>query len=248
MHNRYLASLVAAAVVGAVAMTFVQPEQAAAAGGRASAVGAWFGIARPCTPPGGVSHPTVNQTVCSAACDGPCPIATYPVPEVTMMPTLLADGTMLADDFGSVGVSPPGFPIAGDGHTTSHGKWVSQGAVEIAGVRLERYQASYVSFQGRPPGFPYNAASPVGFFHGSVRPRFVTFFDKSNPDVMVGYLQPYLYNYTNSDGIVNLRPGTPFPAVDPTAPLPAACNPADFGAGPYCLGTLQITLRRIPAE
>jgi hypothetical protein len=246
---RYLASLVVAVLIGAAGITFVQPESASAASGAATPIGAWFGIARPCTPPGGPAHPVVDQAICHLACNGgPCPTATFPVPEVTMIPTLLADGTVLADDFAAVGVSPPGLSIAGDGHTTAHGKWAFQGKVAVGDSRLERYQATFIWFQGRPPGFPYNAASPVGFFHGSVRPRFVTFFDKSDPDVMVGFIQPYLYNYTDANGIVTLQPGTPFPTPDPVRRLPAACDPADFGAAPYCLGTLQFTIRRILAE
>jgi hypothetical protein len=166
-----------------------------------------------------------------------------------MIPTLLADGTVLADDFAAVGVSPPGFAIAGDGHTTAHGKWAHQGKVVIGESKVDRYQATFIWFQGRPPGFPYNAASPVGFFHGSVKPRFVTFFDKTNRDVMVGFIQPYLYGYTDPDGIVALQPGTPFPSPDPVAPLPPACDPTTFNPlEPYCFGTLQFTIRRILAE
>jgi hypothetical protein len=232
------------------AALWIAPHSMRAAGEAPSPVGAWFGIARPCTPPGGPAHPTVNQTVCSLACNGPCPTSAFPVTEVTMIPTLLADGTVLADDFAAVGVSPPGFPIAGDGHTTAHGKWALQGRnVVVGGNRVDRYQATFIWFQGRPPGFPYNAASPVGFFHGSVRPRFVTFFDKKDKDTMVGFIQPYLYGYTDPDGIVALQPGTPFPTPDPVAPLPAACDPTSFNpAEPYCFGTLQFTIRRIQAE
>ncbi|HSL21020.1 MAG TPA: hypothetical protein VK886_05750 [Vicinamibacterales bacterium] len=248
MLRKHLLLAVSIAAGFAVTTLWIGARSAGAAGDAPTPIGAWFGIARPCTPPGGPAHPTVNQAICRVACKGPCPTATFPVSEVTMIPTLLADGTVLADDFGAVGVSPPGFPIAGDGHTTAHGKWAFQGKVRIDGAKVDRYQATFIWFQGRPPGFPYNAASPVGFFHGSVRPRFVTFFDKKDPDVMVGFIQPYLYNYTDANGIVSLQDGTAFPTPDPVAPLPAACDPSDFGAAPYCLGTLQFTIRRIRAE
>lgn len=248
MSSKVVVSGLAIAGVVAAAL-WIAPQSMRAAGEAPSPVGACFGIARPCTPPGGSAHPTVDQAICSLACNGPCPTSAFPVTELTMIPTLLADGTVLADDFASVGVSPPGFPIAGDGHTTAHGKWTHQGNVTIGGSKVGRYQATFIWFQGRPPGFPYNAASPVGFFHGSVKTRLVTFFDKTNSDVMVGYLQPYLYGYTDPDGIVTLQPGTPFPSPDPVAPVPAACDPSTFNpAEPYCFGTLQFTIRRIQAE
>ena len=249
MSRKHIFVGLAIAVGVATAAMWTGAPSIGAAGEAPSPVGAWFGIARPCTPPGGPAHPTVDQTICNLACNGPCPTSAFPVSEVTMIPTLLADGTVLADDFAAVGVSPPGLPIAGDGHTTAHGKWAHQGKVIIGESKVDRYQATFIWFQGRPPGFPYNAASPVGFFHGSVKPRFVTFFDKTNRDVMVGFIQPYLYGYTDPDGIVVLQPGTPFPAPDPVAPLPAACDPSTFNpAEPYCFGTLQFTIRRIQAE
>jgi hypothetical protein len=249
MSMKHISFGLAIAVGVAAAAMWIGAQSIGAAGEAPSPVGAWFGIARPCTPPGGPAHPTVNQTICNLACNGPCPTSAFPVTEVTMIPTLLADGTVLADDFAAVGVSPPGFAIAGDGHTTAHGKWAHQGKVVIGGSKVDRYQATFIWFQGRPPGFPYNAASPVGFFHGSVKPRFVTFFDKTNRDVMVGFIQPYLYGYTDPDGIVALQPGTPFPTPDPVAPLPPACDPTTFNPlEPYCFGTLQFTIRRILAE
>lgn len=250
MVKKYFVLTIGIAAAIAVAGLWMGSAPVRAAGDNPTPIGAWFGIARPCTPGAGPAHPVVNQSICRLACDGAsCPPATFPVPEVTMIPTLLADGTVLADDFAAVGVSPPGFQIAGDGHTTAHGKWVYQGKVPVGDAKVDRYQATFIWFQGRFPGEPYNVASPVGFFKGSVRPRFVTYFDKDNPDLMVGYIQPYLYSYTDTNGIVLLQPGTPFPTPDPVAPLPAACNPAAFDpTAPYCLGTLQFTIRRIQAE
>lgn len=242
-------SMLAVAILLAVLIPLRSPSTTEAAGRNPTPVGAWFGIARPCTPSAGPAHPTVNQQICEQACNGTCPPATFPVSEVTMIPTLLADGTVLADDFAAVGVSPPGLglPIAGDGHTTAHGKWAFGGKVGVGNQKVDRYNATFIWFQGRLPFEPYNVASPVGFFKGSVRPRFVTFFDRDNPDQMQGFIEPYLYSYTDADGIVALQPGTPFPDPDPLAPLPAACDPSAIGSNPYCLGTLQFTVRRIPA-
>jgi hypothetical protein len=216
---------------------------------KASPVGAWFGVARPCTPASGPAHPTVNQDVCQVACKtAACAPPTLPFNEVVMMPALFADGTVVATDFGSAGVSPPGFPIAGDGHSTALGNWALKGTTRIGNRRYDRYQSAFVWFQGRFPGEPYNNASPVGFFRGSIRPRFVTFFDARDPDTMIGFLQPYSYNYTDPNGQVLLQPHTPFPDPDPIAPLPTRCDPTDFAAKPYCFGTFQFTIRRVPAQ
>jgi hypothetical protein len=81
-----------------------------------------------------------------------------------------------------------------------------------------------------------------------MRPRFVTFFDANSPDSMLGFLQPYGYAYTDANGHVILKPGTPFPDPDPIGPLPATCAPTNFTAKPYCFGTFQFTIRRVPAE
>jgi hypothetical protein len=243
LPKRYVASLVTAVLIGAAAVTFIQPDATSAAGANETPIGAWFGVARPCNPPDGLPpHPVVNQTICNLACNGPCPDSQFrwpngaPITEVTMIPTLLADGTVLADDFAAIL----------DGHTTAHGKWAFQGKVSIDGNKVDRYQATFIWFQGRETALP-----PPAFFAGSVRPRFVTFFDKSNPDSMVGFIQPYFYAYTDQNGIVNLQPGTPFPTPDPVAPLPTQCipptGPPDFSE-PVCLGTLQFTIRRIIAE
>lgn len=202
-------------------------------------VGAWFGIARPCTsgsrfqpPPG-----TVNQSVCREACLGAaCPPSNFPVDEVTMIPTLLADGTVLADDFAELL----------DRHSTAQGKWEYAGTAVIDGKRFERYQASFIWFQARnPPDIDPN--NPLSIFLGVVRPRFVTYFDPTDPNIMRGYIQPYLYSMTDRFGIVNMQPGTPFPAVDPVGRLPVTCDPS-APSNPYCLGTLTFTIRRIPAH
>jgi hypothetical protein len=205
----------------------------------ATPIGAWFGIARPCTsgsrfqpPPG-----TVSQSVCREACQGgPCPPSIFPVDEVTMIPTLLADGTVLADDFAALL----------DGHTTAHGKWQYTGKAMIDGKELDRYQATFIWFQGRNPT-DVDPRTPLGLFQGVIRPRFVTYFDPTNPDTMRGFIQPYLYKMTDNFGIVNMQPGTPIPEVDPVAPLPVGCDPfAD--TNPRCFGTLTFVIRRIQAR
>ena len=203
-------------------------------------IGAWFGIARPCTPGGRFPNPpgTVSQSVCAVACGGgACLPSDFPVNEVTMIPTLLADGTVLADDFATLL----------DGHSTAHGKWEYQGKAVIDGKELDRYQATFIWFQGRD-AVDVDPRNPLGIFRGVVRPRFVTFFDVTNPDVMRGFIQPYIYDMTDNFGIVNLQSGTPIPMSDPVAPLPATCNPLARTGNPRCLGTLTFVIRRIQAR
>jgi hypothetical protein len=89
-------------------------------------IGPWFGIARPCTP--GTRFPTppgsVDQNVCREACLGSaCPASNFPVDEVTMIPTILADGTVLADDFAELL----------DHHSTAQGTWEYAGKAVISG-------------------------------------------------------------------------------------------------------------------
>jgi hypothetical protein len=229
-------TMLAAATIMAVALTTFGAQ---AQGATPSPVGAWFGIARPCTsgsrfqpPPG-----TVDQNFCREACFGAaCPPSKFPVDEVTMIPTILADGTVLADDFAELL----------DHHSTAQGKWEYAGVAVIGGRRYDRYQASFIWFQGRGPA-DFNPANPLSIFQGVVRPRFVTFFDPAEPDIMRGYIEPYLYSMTDSSGIVQMQPASPFPLTDPLARLPVTCNPA-VQSNPYCLGTLTFVIRRIPAH
>lgn len=202
-------------------------------------VGAWFGIARPCTSGSRFQPPTgtVSQSVCRDACLGvACPPSNFPVDEVTMIPTLLADGTVLATDHASLL----------DHHSTGQGKWEFAGRTSIDGKQFDRYQASFLWFQGRNPP-DIDPRNPLSIFLGVVRPRFVMFFDPGDPDIMRGYIQPYLYSMTDSFGIVNMQPLSPFPAVDPMGRLPVACDPT-APSNPYCLGTLMFVIRRIPAR
>ncbi len=200
-------------------------------------VGPWFGIARPCTP--GTRFPTpsgsVDQNVCREACFGSaCPASNFPVDEVTMIPTILADGTVLADDFAELL----------DHHSTAQGTWEYGGKAVIGGKSYDRYQATFIWFAPRNPP-DIDSKNPLSVFQGVIRPRFVTFFDPADPNIMRGYIQPYVYAMTDSTGIVLMQPGQPFPAVDPLGRLPVTCDPTAH-TNPYCAGTLQFTIRRIP--
>jgi hypothetical protein len=226
-----LAAAMSVALVGAVGLS----AQGAAA---PTPIGAWFGIARPCTAtpftkPAGTEDPTICRLACNAAT---CPVSNFPVNEVTMIPTILADGTVLADDFAELL----------DHHSTAQGKWKFVGVESVDGRPMERYQATFIWFQARNPS-DIDPRNPLSTFAGVVRPRFVTFFDKDNPDLMRGFIQPYLYPMTDQFGIVNLLKGTPFPQPDPIAPLPANCDPT-LQAIPYCFGTLHFYIRRIQAQ
>ncbi len=148
-----------------------------------AAAGAWWGIARPCTSGSRFPVPanTVNQSICKEACGGAtCQASTFPVDEVVMAPTLLADGTVIATDHLSIL----------DHHTTSTGKWDVAGKTVIDGKSYDRIQASFMWFQ------PRNAQDadprfPLSIFLGVIRPRFVMFFDAADPNIMRGYIQPY---------------------------------------------------------
>lgn len=215
---------------------------------RPTPIGAWFGIARPCTPPppevGGIPLGEDGQpiqdflpdpSICALACDGEtCAPNAFPLLQVTMIPTLLADGTVLADDFAELL----------DHHTTAQGKWEYVGKVRLDGIWVDKYQATFVWFTGQTD------ATGATKFVGSVRPRFVTFFDWRHPDQMRGYIQPYLYPYTEDDGTIGrvvLKPDAPFPDPNPADPLPDTCDPGTPSL-PQCLGTLHFNIQRIPAH
>jgi hypothetical protein len=195
-------------------------------------IGAWFGIARPCpaAPADGPEHANFCQRVCQS-----CPNAGILPPEVPMIPTLLGDGTVLADDAGELGLY----------HTTAHGKWeVSEndGLVNIPGTT--RYRATFLWLgQFGPP--------PTNQLDNAIRPRFVTYFDPNDPDRMLGYIQPYFFPLT-AGGTVIANPYSPLdgfagnhiPTIDPlTSPLPAGCQ-LEKG----CLGTYHFVIRRIKAQ
>ncbi len=201
-------------------------------------IGAWFGVARPCVYPaagiptvGGVpvADPAPDPTICGIA---GATENLFPLLQVTMIPTLLSDGTVLADDFAELL----------DHHTTAQGKWESQGKVKVDGKWLEKYQATFIWFSG-----PLQPGDPA--FIGSIRPRFVTFFDKDHPDEMRGYIQPYLYRYTsaadNGLAVDNFDVTGKEVSPSPTDPLPDGCSPTPPVP---CLGTLHFYIHRIPSH
>ena len=203
------------------------------------AVGTWFGIARSCTSPSRFPQPpnTVDQAICREACQGAaCPVTTFPIDEVTMMPELFADGNVVATDHATLV----------DGHPIGQGRWEAAGQTLINGKLYNRIDASFMWFQPRQPQ-DVNPNNPWSKFLGMAHPRFVLFLDPDNPDVVKGYLQPFLFSITDSFGIVNLLPGTPYPTPDPVAPLPQVCDPR-AKANPYCFGTFMFVIRRVLAH
>ena len=214
-----------------------------------SAVGAWFGIARPCPADANTDSP-VHAAFCQAICGLCTSIPGTLPPEVPMMPILLQDGTVTADDAGEIGRF----------HTTAHGHWVASkddGLPDWMG--LARAKATFFwlgssYMQGGYPGSPATA-EPYGTccFTNAVRPRFVVFFDATKPDEMIGYIQPYAAPALTdpSTGLVTVIPYNgsnpeegnhiPIPSQDLVGgPLPAGCQ-NNLG----CLGTYHFVIRRI---
>jgi len=168
-----------------------------------------------------------------------------------MMPTLLADGTVLADDAGEIGRY----------HTTAHGKWTpNSDAASLQLTGKQRFDATSFWLQSfPPPADPGSLTDVVGqlggtcCFGGGARPRFVTYFDPTDPDRMQGFIQPFLFPFVDpATGLVQVNPAVPtdtyagnhIPArgLDPLIALPA-CAPANG-----CLGTYHFVIRRIKAQ
>ena len=197
-----------------------------------SAVGTWFGVARPCPATGDdAGHAAFCQQICGTC--GSIP-GTLP-PEVPMMPTVHSDNTVTVNDAGSIAVF----------HTTAQGAWAAdpdKTQPQIAG--RTRFQASFLWLQGD--------GKVPGNFVGVARPRFVTYFDPTNPDNMIGYIQPHFFPIVGPNGLVQvLRNGfkgsldvtNHFPAINSLDPLPAGCqNPLG------CLGTYHFTIHRVKAN
>jgi len=214
-------------------------------------VGAWFGIARPCPADPTTDSPD-HAAFCKTVC-GDCPLIPGALPpEVPMMPTLLGDGTVLADDAGEIGRY----------HTTAHGKWqtnASSSVVQVAGKT--RFEATFFWLQGfAPQAAPGSLADVIGqlggtcCFAASVRPRFVTFFDPTDPDRMLGYIQPYIFPFVDpASGLVKVNPASaadtfagnhiPLTSVDPFAGALPPCTPQNG-----CLATYHFVIRRIKAQ
>jgi hypothetical protein len=190
-------------------------------------IGAWFGIARPC-PTDPVADSPEHAAFCRVVC-GACPNTNALPPEVPMMPTLLADGTVLADDAVEL-VNP---------HTTAYGKWIvseNDGLPDRPGT--QRFKATFF-WLGGSSGVPFSNA---------MRLRFVTYFDPADPDRMIGFIQPFLFPFAPEGTVIVLPPTDPFagdhiPALDLLAPLPSVCTPEN-----RCLGTYHFVIRRIKAE
>jgi len=202
-------------------------------------VGAWFGIARACTTNSRFAQPpnTVNQDICRAACGGAaCPMSQFPVDEVAMMPEFFADGNMVATDHATLV----------DGHPIGQGRWEAVGKAVVAGKTYDKFQASFMWFQPRQPQ-DVDPNNPWSRFAGMAHPRFVMYFDPSTPDIMIGSLEPFLFNITDKWGIVNLQPNTPFVSPDPTGPLPEVCDPT-HQTNPYCFGTFMFVVKRIQTK
>lgn len=199
------------------------------------AVGTWFGIARPCPATGDdAAHAAFCQAVCGTCASTP---GTLP-PEVPMMPTIHADGTMTVNDAGSIAVF----------HTTAQGAWAADPDPSQPQLpNNTRYQGTFMWLQG-------DGGQP-GQFIGVARPRFVTYWDPANPDNMIGYIQPHFYAIVGAGGLVDVLASgfkgsldvtNHYPSLDPLAQLPAGCVP--FQNGGNCFGTFHFTIHRVKAN
>lgn len=199
-----------------------------------SAVGTWFGIARPCPAAGDdAGHAAFCEAICGTCESIP---GTLP-PEVPMMPTMHADGTVTVNDAGSIAVF----------HTTAQGAWAADpdpAQPQLPGKT--RLQASFIWLQGS------GGTEPA--FVGVARPRFVTYWDPTNPDNMIGYIQPHFFPIVNGGtGLVDvlsppqskgsLDVTNHYPAIDFLGQLPPGCQ-AQYG----CLGTFHFTIHRVKAN
>ncbi|MFN0169050.1 MAG: hypothetical protein ACKV22_21705 [Bryobacteraceae bacterium] len=199
-----------------------------------SAVGAWWGIARPCPadPATDASHVDLCKTICGTCTFVPGALP----PEVPMMPSILADGNVVVNDAGSIPVF----------HTTAQGQWAADPDDPIQLRGRVRYQASFVWLQGSEDEI--SGLKVKRQFVGVARPRFVTYFDKSNPDEMFGYIQPHFFPIVGSNGLVNVQPssaagpfyGSHLPVLNFLGALPQGCQ-NNLG----CLGTYHFTIHRI---
>jgi hypothetical protein len=247
-YLRFSLTLAATGVLLAVAVTFLLNTIPSIKAQAPNPVGAWFGIARPCPADAKTDSPD-HTAFCTTVC-GTCPNipGTLP-PEVPMMPTLLGDGTVLADDAGEIARY----------HTTAHGKWQTNTATTVVQVTgRQRFEATFFWLQSfAPPGDTGSLVDVVGQLGGTccfgagVRPRFVTFFDPADPDRMQGFIQPYIFPFVDpATGLIKTDPNTdpyagnhlPLKAVDPFASQLPPCSPANG-----CLGTYHFVIRRIKA-
>jgi hypothetical protein len=226
--TRLLAAGLACLVIGTFAVRAVQADNDKQKKKDINPIGAWFGVARPC-PANAATDSALHVAFCQSIC-GICPSTGLLPPEVPMMPTLLADGTVLADDAGELSLY----------HTTAHGKWAvseDDGLPNRPGTT--RFKATFLWL---------GQTGPTNQLDNSVRPRFVTYFDSDDPDRMIGFIQPYFFPIAAGGIVIPAPPTDPLsgnhiPAVDPLGSLPAGCQ-LDKG----CLGTYHFVIRRIKAE
>lgn len=253
MKSRFLSIAAVAAVVlmAGAAIANLTNSKLTVKADTPNPVGAWFGIARPCPADPKTDSPD-HAAFCQTVC-GTCPLIPGALPpEVPMMPTLLADTTVIADDAGEIGRY----------HTTAHGKWQtnsSSSVVQLPGKT--RFEATFFWLQGfAPPSDPGSLADVVGqlggtcCFAASVRPRFVTFFDEKDPDRMVGFIQPYIFPFVDpASGLVKVNPASagdtfsgnhiPATGLDAIGITLPPCTPQNG-----CLATYHFVIRRIKAQ
>ena len=157
-----------------------------------------------------------------------------------MMPTIHDDGTVTVNDAGSIPVF----------HTTAQGAWAADPDRSAATVPWRDASPGVVHLVARDGGQPGAAK-----FIGVARPRFVTYWDKKNPDNMIGYIQPHFFPITDANGAVNvllsghrgrLNVTNHYPALDLLARLPQGCTP--FQEGGNCFGTFSFTIHRVKAN
>ena len=167
-----------------------------------------------------------------------------------MMPMIHGDGTVTVNDAASITVF----------HTTAQGAYAADNDPNVYQISgRTRYQASFIWLNG----------TPDHKFNGVVRPRFVTYWDPTNPDNMIGYIQPYFFPTNGPDptnptaGVVTQPPDffvgpaghqlnatNHYPVVSPMAQLPKTCETAQSlqNLGNGCLGTYHFTIHRIKAN
>ena len=156
-----------------------------------------------------------------------------------MMPTIHADGTVTVNDAGSIAVF----------HTTAQGAWAADpdpSQAQFPGKT--RYQASFIWLQG-------DGGQP-GQFIGVARPRFVTYFDPTNPDNMIGYIQPHFFPIVGAGGLVDVLDLRLQGVVERDQSLSGrsirsrSCRRAvrPFQNGGNCFGTFHFTIHRVKAN
>lgn len=126
-------------------------------------------------------------------------------------------------------------------HTTGLGVWFQKEKDDgVCPRRTVRFEATFGWLQGADPTI---TDCP---FQGTVITRFVTCFDKANPNQMKGTLTPYVYNHVNLDTCQSHldSDGLPVPKPWPGL-LPETCNGLDEETGAFCPFTAFFTIHRV---